>query len=117
MTNKADFKLKVGDCVLYDDTSGVLYPHFGIVEAINEDEIVLSNIYRRRRIELYPGREDVFIFIKRERYSAPTKCLGAYYKITKAEYNKIARAFEKYHKCHTETCNIYRDIFCNAKRK
>lgn len=117
MANKADFKLKVGDCVLYDDTSGSAYAHFGIVESINDNEVILSNVYRRSRVEVYSGREDVFLYKRREQYSAPTKCLGAYYKITKAEYNKIAKAFEKYHKCHTETCNIYRDIFFKAKQK
>ena len=117
MANKEDFKLKVGDCVLYDDTSGAAYAEFGVVSAINDDNLVLTNIYRRKRVEIYPGREDIFIFKSRELYPLPTKCLGAYYKITKAEYNKIVKAFEKYHKCHADTCNIYRDIFFNAKRK
>lgn len=117
MANKTDFKLKVGDCVLYDDTSGCAYAQFGIVEKVTDNEVILTEVYKRKRISLYPRQEDVFIYERRERYSAPTKCLGAYYKITKTEYNKIAKAFEKYYQCHTETCDVYRNIFFNAKQK
>ena len=108
-------KIKVGDFIM-NDGGGVGFAKFGEVMGIDGREFRMKNVYTRQRVSLYPGHEDVFTFDARDTFYQDSE-VSRWFKITKTEYNKIGKIYEKYAKIHEETCEVFSKIYFDQKRR
>ena len=107
-------KLKVGDYVMVDG-GGVAYCKFGKLIEITYESIKLGDVYKRERVDLYPGKEDVFEYEHSETIyiTIDNLCL---HRILKSEYSAIEKMYAKYKKIHTDICTLYRKIYFGSKK-
>lgn len=106
-------EIKVGNFIM-NDGGGVGFARFGEVIGIDGNKFTMKNVYRRQRVSLYPGHEDVFTFEPRETFYYDD--ISKWFKMTKTEYNKLAKTYEKFAKLFDETCEVFSRIYFDQKK-
>ena len=116
-------KLKEGDYIMLDG-GGVAYATFGRISGIekSKDGVVISlrDVYKRKRVNLYPNEKDVFTYDYSDRLHLPTTQDMTHrnlYLVKKSVFTAIEKAYDKYTKIFVQTCDTFTEMYFQAKRK
>lgn len=107
------------------DGGGVGYATFAQIKGIETQSsqiiLKLGDVYKRQKVNLYPDKEDVFTYDYKEDFhisgGASSSTCDRIYKITKNEYNAIARMYKKFTQIREQMKDISRVVYFAQKRK
>ena len=117
-------KLKEGDYIMLDG-GGVAYSTFGRISGIEISKtksgvvILLRDVYKRKRVNLYPSEKDVFTYDYSDRLHLPTTQDMAFrnlHIVKKSVFTAIAKAYDKYTKIFVQTCDTFTEMYFHTKR-
>lgn len=116
-------KLKEGDYIMQDG-GGVAYATFAKISGIekSKERIVISlrDVYKRKKVNLYPREKDVFTYDYSDRLHLPTTqdmTFRNLYIIKKSQFTAIEKAYDKYTKIFEQICNTFTKMYFQTKRK